>query len=408
MKVKVCDMIMGAGKTESAISLMNSDQDSHFIFITPYLEEVERIKSSCADREFKDPQHKGEGKLEDLHELLAAKRNIASTHALFKRYNQETISLIRDGGYKLILDEVFEVTKVIEISQKDFKMLTDQKMIEADEDGRVRWMMPEYEGKFEDLRDMCMTGNVIMYNGCMLLWLFPVEVFHAFLDVIVLTYMFDSQVQKYYFDMNGIEIQHIGTMYERGEYHFCDYPRMPNYVQSLHEKIHVMDDVKLNAIGNGFGNLSSSWFLRAKKEKGRPMLKALQKNLINVFKNKCNVGTDQNLWTVFKDYRDLIKGKGYTKGFLSCNVRATNAYRDRDHLAYCVNIFYNPLLKNYFKDHGVNVQEDEYALSEMIQWIWRSAIRDGKEIWVYVPSRRMRDLLKQWLLDLSSPVDGDS
>lgn len=405
MKVKVCDMIMGAGKTESAISLMNSDQDSHFIFITPYLDEVERIKASCAGRDFKDPQHKGEGKLEDLHELLTAKRNIASTHALFRRYNQETISLIRDGGYKLILDEVFEVTRVIEISQKDFKLLTDQRMIEADESGRVRWTMPEYEGKFDELRDMCMTGNVVMYNGCLLLWLFPVEVFHAFLDVIVLTYMFDAQVQRYYFDMNGIEVQHIGTTYERGEYHFCDYPCMPDYVLSLHEKIHVIDDAKLNAIGDGYGNLSSSWFLRAKKEKDRPMLKALQKNLINVFKNKWNAGTDQNLWTVFKDYQDQIKGKGYTKGFLSCNVRATNAYRNRDHLAYCVNIFYNPLLKNYFKDHGVEVHEEEYALSEMIQWIWRSAIRDGKEVWVYVPSRRMRDLLRQWLLDLSSPAN---
>ena len=41
----------------------------------------------------------------------------------------------------------------------------------------------------------------------------------------------------------------------------------------------------------------------------------------------------------------------------------------------------------------------------MIQWIWRSAIRDGKEVWVYVPSRRMRDLLRQWLLDLSSPAN---
>ena len=278
-------------------------------------------------------------------------------------------------------------------------------MIEADESGRVRWTMPEYEGKFDELRDMCMTGNVVMYNGCLLLWLFPVEVFHAFLDVIVLTYMFDAQVQRYYFDMNGIEVQHIGTTYERGEYHFCDYPCMPDYVLSLHEKIHVIDDAKLNAIGDGYGNLSSSWFLRAKKEKGRPMLKALQKNLINVFKNKWNAGTDQNLWTVFKDYQDQIKGKGYTKGFLSCNVRATNAYRNRDHLAYCVNIFYNPLLKNYFKDHGVEVHEEEYALSEMIQWIWRSAIRDGKEVWVYVPSRRMRDLLRQWLLDLSSPAN---
>ena len=48
------------------------------------------------------------------------------------------------------------------------------------------------------------------------------------------------------------------------------------------------------------------------------------------------------------------------------------------------------------------MHDDEYALSEMIQWIWRSAIRDGKEIWVYIPSRRMRELLKKWLLDLSS------
>ena len=97
-----------------------------------------------------------------------------------------------------------------------------------------------------------------------------------------------------------------------------------------------------------------------------------------------------------------MKGKGYTKGFLSYNIRATNAYRGRDHLAYCVNVFYNPLMKNYFLDHGVEVKENEYALGEMIQWIWRSAIRDGKEIWIYVPSRRMRELLKQWLDDLSS------
>lgn len=41
--------------------------------------------------------------------------------------------------------------------------------------------------------------------------------------------------------------------------------------------------------------------------------------------------------------------------------------------------------------------EDDYALSEMIQWVWRSAIRDGKEIWVYIPSRRMRELFQNWL-----------
>jgi hypothetical protein len=33
----------------------------------------------------------------------------------------------------------------------------------------------------------------------------------------------------------------------------------------------------------------------------------------------------------------------------------------------------------------------------MIQFIWRSAIRDGKPIHLFVPSERMRTLLKDWM-----------
>ena len=47
--------------------------------------------------------------------------------------------------------------------------------------------------------------------------------------------------------------------------------------------------------------------------------------------------------------------------------------------------------------NNISVNEDGYALSEMLQFIWRSAIRDGKEIWVYIPSIRMRTLLKEWI-----------
>ncbi len=59
------------------------------------------------------------------------------------------------------------------------------------------------------------------------------------------------------------------------------------------------------------------------------------------------------------------------------------------------------MLKNYFQEQGVEVREDDYALSEMIQWVWRSAIRDGKEIWIYIPSRRMRELFRNWLNGIS-------
>lgn len=41
-----------------------------------------------------------------------------------------------------------------------------------------------------------------------------------------------------------------------------------------------------------------------------------------------------------------------------------------------------------------------YALSILIQWVFRSAIRNGKKIKIYIPSERMRYLLKEWIQNL--------
>ncbi len=49
-------------------------------------------------------------------------------------------------------------------------------------------------------------------------------------------------------------------------------------------------------------------------------------------------------------------------------------------LAYLCNVFMNPIVKGYFDKTHVPVSEDIYALSEMLQWIWRSQIRDMKPI----------------------------
>ena len=47
---------MGSGKTESAITQMNEDLDSRYIFVTPYLSEVERIKNGCPERKIMDEE----------------------------------------------------------------------------------------------------------------------------------------------------------------------------------------------------------------------------------------------------------------------------------------------------------------------------------------------------------------
>ena len=92
-----------------------------------------------------------------------------------------------------------------------------------------------------------------------------------------------------------------------------------------------------------------------------------------------------------------LKGNGYSKGFAWLNIRAVNEYSNKTAIAYVVNRFMNPIIKNFFEQNGICVNEDGYALSELIQFIFRSAVRNGKKVDVYIPSRRERELLLAWL-----------
>ena len=93
----------------------------------------------------------------------------------------------------------------------------------------------------------------------------------------------------------------------------------------------------------------------------------------------------------------LVAGKGYARGFIPVNAKATNDHIEKRSLAYLCNIFHQPIIKGFFEQRGIKVYEDLHALSEMVQWLWRSQVRRGDPVTVYVPSERMRELLKMWL-----------
>ncbi|MBQ5970031.1 MAG: hypothetical protein IJL52_07940 [Clostridia bacterium] len=85
------------------------------------------------------------------------------------------------------------------------------------------------------------------------------------------------------------------------------------------------------------------------------------------------------------------------KNFLSFNAKGINDYANRHYLAYMVNVYLLMPVKRYFNEHDIDVNDDDYALCCMVQWIWRSAIRNGEPITLYLPSSRMRKLLTQWM-----------
>ena len=51
-KVNIVDAIMGAGKSQSIINYINSNNDSKFLVITPYLNEIKKYTDSCPNKKF--------------------------------------------------------------------------------------------------------------------------------------------------------------------------------------------------------------------------------------------------------------------------------------------------------------------------------------------------------------------
>lgn len=399
-KVKIVDEMMGRGKSTAAINFINGNNDRRFLVITPYLDEIKRYKSSCPSKHFTEPVYRNGSKLNSIKELIRSGRNIVSTHSLFSKFDEEVINLCRVLNYSLIMDEVANVVESYPLTEDDQKLLLSKYCICEEDTSLLRWKdeYQEYEGKFSEVKNLCNMKSLAVYGGDIMMWLFPIEVFNAFEEIYILTYMFNAQLQRYYYDYYGMEYRYIHVTGNSIDTYMFSEEESIQDSYDYRKLIHVIDNEKLNIIGEGSTDLSKSWYERNVKT---PVIEQLKKNLYNYFRNIRNDNSKDNLWTTFNDYRSALSGAGYTKGFLAVNARATNDYRDRSSVAYMVNRYINPIIKKFFQSHDVQVDEEGFALSEMIQFIWRSAIRDGKEIWLYIPSSRMRSLLLEWIGKIS-------
>lgn len=398
--MQIVDAMMGKGKTSWAIQQMNEDSANKYVYITPFLDEVARVKESCRDRKFKDPVNFGKGKQHSLHQLLLNGDNIVSTHALFRDSTETTKKLIESNDYILILDEVMDVIEQVHLKKNDIELMMSENLITI-KNGYVIWNPEklEYDSRYNDIKNMALNHTLLFVNNTVLMWNFPVEVFKSFKEVYILTYKFHSQIQRYYYDLHSVDYKYNTITKDGDKYALTEVNRQSHVndidrIKEISKLINILDHPKLNSIGENEFALSNSWF---KKKDNTFMIAMLQKNVSNYFKNIRKAKSNDVLWTTFKDYKGKLSGAGYTKGFIACNCRATNEYGDKHNLAYCLNVFLNPIVSQFFIDKGVVIDEEGYALSEMLQWVWRSAIRNGEEIDVYIPSLRMRDLLERYL-----------
>lgn len=384
---------MGRGKSSAAIRYMNNHKgEKRFLYITPFLDEVGRICESC---NFEQPDSDHSTKSSQLKHLLYSGQNIAATHSLFYLIDQESRELIAKQKYSLIIDESIQVVERMNITSQDYKLIVKQ-LADTGGDGRLVWRNDSYTGRFSDYKALADMGSLIKMDSALLNVLNP-DLLRAFDEVIMLTYLFDGQYQKAYLDFYDIPYQIIGVEQDEQGFKFSDKPDCPPPIDFF-SLINLSYKKKRDDVGKEFYSLSKGWY--QKRSYNDPAIKILRNGLRQFFQCETKSDNATRLWTCYKnDVNKLVDAKSgrFRSNFLQTGARATNQYRDRTAVAYMVNRFADPNIMKLFYSKGVSIDADKFALAEMLQWIWRSAIRDNKPISLYIPSKRMRELLLDWI-----------
>lgn len=418
--ITVIDSIMGSGKTNFMIKYMKATHTNYlgerfnnetierpkFLYVAPLLSEVDRITKECPNLNFRDPIPVQGRKLYHLESLVDQGQNICTTHALFKMLTREICRKIRDKGYILVIDEALECVSIYDdLTVADRAILvSDNRIYVEPKTNKVRWNHKEnndYKGKFDKVMNLCDNGNLAMSRQKVMIWEFPTEFLSAFEDVFVLTYLFSGSLMASYLKAEGLEYE-LMTLSDTKELVPCSDDAVSRRKKGKLRKLITVYEGPLNRHGNRVGKanpFSSTWFT---KQDGTTLSK-IKASTEHFFKSVAKTQANDNAWTTFTKAKSALRGGRYRKGFIPCNAKATNDYRHKRSLAYLCNIFHQPPIVAYFQERGIDVDQDAFALSEMVQWVWRSQIREEKPITLYIPSQRMRALFLSWLNDEDAP-----
>lgn len=416
-KTIVIDAMCGKGKTSYAIQMINDMYEKEgfknrkgVIFVTPYLNEVERIISSCPQAEFKQPTNKNTNgsKLTSLKELICKGENIATTHAIFKMLDNEILELINNSGYILILDEVLNVINAVNIGKDDLKILLKSNYCKINDDKSLVWLKEYDDNNYKDIKKMSEIGNIYYYRDKFLFWTITPQSFNVFDEIYILTYLFDGQLQKYFYDMHNVKYDKKSIKKINERYELIEYNEKEEKREDIKKMLNIYEDTNRSKLNSNYSKritntqFSATWLNRAQKED----ILQIKKNICTYFKNICEAKNKDIFWTTLKDVAPKIKNRGYNTisenlknkdNFVAHSIRATNEYIDCDSCAYIYNRFMNPYEKSFFEDNGVTVDQDLLAVSDLIQWLFRGCIRKGESMNVYIPSKRMRGLLYKYL-----------
>ena len=399
--VTIRDYPCGSGKTTSMIEGFRSDRK--YLVIVPLLTEVDRVVERSKSVPFQQPHandNNAPTKTESLESMVLQGQNIAATHSLFERL----VPLARQGllsDYDIIIDEVPEVVRSVssksKVSIEEFYLNTGYMTVDTGT-GQVRptnkwWSMRDDvdDTLSATILNYANTGCLYLLEGHLFIWAMPKELLTAGRTTTILTYKSNGSVLSSYLKKLDVPVEVAN-----------DNQREEAFREKASQLITIKDIPALSRLplshSGQLAAMSKSNYCRTvvnalKNLRGRQLKDVPAENiLITCAKEGWYKKGNEGVAGPFASGSKLFQGANWVAKI----TRGTNDYAHCSHLVYLYDQHMNPMVARWLEDNS-RAFDDAYALTELIQWVWRSRVRKGQPITLYLPSPRMRRLMEEWL-----------
>lgn len=399
--VEFTDLPCGYGKTSQLLQSFKVNE--RYFVVVPTRDEIERVLQQ-ASVPFSTPM---EGAYVDedganrtsllmgLLDLIDDGENIVCTHKLFDMVNINEFAL---EHYNVIIDEVFDCVKGFSgPTEASFqKTYVDGGLLVVDEAGMLipsdKWLLQGDDAYTHKLLKEAVKGRLYRSAQGYYVTVVPVELFTNCRSCTVLTYLAEGSLMARYLDRhhvpftikNNINVDKTARdeARRRLNIYYLDlgltkaqgYKRQGNWSNKVKDKI-----------ANKLRNL-----------RGRQLKSVALENIMITCRKDVWFDNSGDI-TDFPTAARLSKARWVHK-----STKGTNAYRDCTHAIHLYDINLNPSVKKFL---GMSKeQEDLWKQAELIQWIYRTDLRNGSDrpVALYLTSAPMLELVENWLSD--SPI----
>ena len=398
----ILDAPCGTGKTTAMIKGFSTEKK--YLVVVPYLSEAERIIASSTDVPFQQPLDEGahSTKSDSIEALLLEGANIVTTHSLYS----SIVSMVRQGllnDYHIIIDEVPDVCE--QVRDKNPRSIDEFYLkngyITVAEDGLVT-ATQKWDDLHQEVADTLDTkiyhyaksGCLYLLNQSLFIWAIPLDLLTAGQSVTIMTYMAEGSMLVSY-------LKKFGIAYAINK----DKPAEVAFKMRARELIKVKSISSLERMSLSYsGQISSAGAAKRHRKVSNALKNLRGRELTGIDQQDIMLTCVKSLW-FHRGHNDCKQPKpaGFSKNsklfhchWLANTTRGTNHYSHCSHLIYLYDKHLHSFIKSWLGMDSAS-QNDAYALGELVQWVWRSRIRKGEPITLYLPSERMRRLFLTWL-----------